>query len=275
MTNTNPLQQYFRQPKIFISLPSKGLYYASGSFQGDYNNVPIMSMTGMDEILMKTPDALFNGEAAFKVIESCCPFVKNARQIPSTDVDTFLTAIRIATYGNILNISQDCKQCGAENDYEFDLQNTVTYFQNLRFINEIKIDDTLTISIRPLSYEQINYFGLENFKLQKTVAQAYNITDEEEKIRITDQVFADLSELQLALYLASIEQVKINNQIVTDQEHIYEWLKNMDRDVFNLIKSKLEANKSQWEISELPVKCGQCEADNIIKPILDQTNFFV
>ena len=75
MSDSNPLQQYFRQPKIFISLPSKGLYYGAGSFQGDYNSVPIMAMTGMDEILMKTPDALFNGEATFKVIESCCPFI--------------------------------------------------------------------------------------------------------------------------------------------------------------------------------------------------------
>jgi hypothetical protein len=275
MSNLNPLQQYFRQPKIYISLPSKGLYYTAGSFQGDYNNVPIMSMTGMDEILMKTPDALFSGEAAFKVIESCCPFVKNAKQIPSTDVDTLLTAIRIATYGNILNLSKDCVQCGSENDYELDLQHTIAYFQKLRFINEIKIDDNLTINIRPLTYEQMNYFGLENFKLQKTATGAYNITDEEEKIRVTDQVFADLSELQLAIYLASIEQVKVNNQIVTDQQHIYDWLKNMDRDVFTVIKSKLEANKKEWEIPEQPVKCGACEAHNVVQPVLDQANFFV
>ena len=81
MSNSNPLQQFFRQPKIYISLPSKGVYYPPGVFQGDYSNVPIMSMTGMDEIIMKTPDALFNGEAAYKVIESCCPFIKNAKLI--------------------------------------------------------------------------------------------------------------------------------------------------------------------------------------------------
>lgn len=275
MSNSNPLQQYFRQPKIFISLPSKGLYYSPGSFQGDYNNVPILSMTGMDEILMRTPDALFNGEATYKVIESCCPFIKNAKYIPSVDVEMLLVSIRIATYGKILKMTQNCAQCNHENDYELDLDVVTGHFQRLSFVNEIKIDDNLIINIRPLTYEQMNYFSLENFKLQKTAAQAIGISEEEEKRRIVDQVFSDLSELQLTLYLASIEQVRVNNQTVTDQQHILEWLKNMDRNVFNTIKEKMEENKSQWEYPEQPVKCGNCQADNTIKPILDQANFFV
>jgi hypothetical protein len=50
----NPLQQYFRQPKIFINLPSQGVYNKPGSIQGEVSNMPVFGMTGMDEILMKT-----------------------------------------------------------------------------------------------------------------------------------------------------------------------------------------------------------------------------
>lgn len=274
MSNSNPLQQYFRQPKIYISLPSKGLYYPPGCFQGDYNQVPIMSMTGMDEIIMKTPDALFNGEAAIKVIESCCPYIKNAKNMPSIDVDTLLVAIRVATFGKILNVIKNCNHCNHENEYELDLENVVNHFTGLKFVNDIRIDDTLSINVRPLTYEQANYFSLENFKLQKTMAQTPNIKDEEEKIQIVNQVFTDVSELQLTLYLASIESVKTGSQTVTDQQFILEWLKNMERDTYNVIKEKLEENKRKWDYPEQSVKCGNCGGDNTVAPILDQTNFF-
>ena len=92
MNPNNPLQKYFRQPKVFISLPSKGLFYPEGALQGDHNNAPIFGMTGMDEIIFKTPDALFNGEATVKVVESCCPYIKDAKDMPSIDVDALLVA---------------------------------------------------------------------------------------------------------------------------------------------------------------------------------------
>ena len=49
---TNPLQKYFRQPKIFIKLPSAGVYCQPGNIQGDSNHMPVYGMTGMDEIIM-------------------------------------------------------------------------------------------------------------------------------------------------------------------------------------------------------------------------------
>ena len=67
----NPLQKFFRQPKIYISLPSKGIFNKLGSIQGDFSNLPVYGMTGMDEILMKTPDALLSGETTARIFESC------------------------------------------------------------------------------------------------------------------------------------------------------------------------------------------------------------
>ena len=59
----NPLQKYFRQPKIYINLPSQGMFNTVGSIENATGQLPIMSMTGMDELLLKTPDALMNGDA--------------------------------------------------------------------------------------------------------------------------------------------------------------------------------------------------------------------
>ena len=134
MNPANPLQKFFRQPKIYVTLPSKGLFYEPGAFIGDYNNVPVFAMTGMDEIVYKTPDALYSGEATAKVIESCCPFVKNAKVMPSIDIDALIIAIRIATFGDKLSVSQKCTACETENDYDIDLKGMLDYFNNLKFI---------------------------------------------------------------------------------------------------------------------------------------------
>ena len=69
----NPLQQYFRQPKIYVKLPSQGMYSKPGAIAGDINGLPVYGMTGMDEIIMKTPDSLLSGESIAQVIKSCCP----------------------------------------------------------------------------------------------------------------------------------------------------------------------------------------------------------
>ena len=75
----NPLIGMMRQPKIYIKLPSNGNYWSDGSLQlspnGEY---PVYSMTAKDELILKTPDALLNGQAVVDVIQSCLPNIINA-----------------------------------------------------------------------------------------------------------------------------------------------------------------------------------------------------
>lgn len=274
MNNQNPLQKFFRQPKIYISLPSKGLYYPPGALIGDYNNVPIFAMTGMDEIIFKTPDALFSGEATSQVIESCCPFIKDAKQIPSMDLDALLIAIRIATFGNTLTVSHTCNNCKTENSYEIDLSKFIDYFNSLKFVNTIKISDDLSLKIKPLSYEETNYFSTENFRLQRLLYQTEEMK-EEEKQKQFDLIYKDLSTLQVNLFLKSIDAVQLSNSVVTQKEYIEEWLKNSDRSAYDAIKSKLEENKNQWNIPPQPVHCSSCGANDNLTVTLDQSNFFV
>lgn len=274
MNNQNPLQKFFRQPKIFVALPSKGLYYPPGALIGDYNNAPIFAMTGMDEIIFKTPDALFTGDASAQVIESCCPFIKNAKQMPSIDIDTLLIAIRIATFGNTLSVNHTCNNCKTENTYDVDLSKLIDYFNSLKFVNTIQISDELVLKIKPLCYEEVNHFAIENFKLQRLLYQTKDM-NEDEKQKQFDSIYKELSNLQLTLFVNSIESVQMPNAIVTQKEYIEEWLKNTERDVYDKIKNKLEENKSQWNIPAQPVRCVSCNTDDRIIVTLDQSNFFV
>jgi hypothetical protein len=274
MNPANPLQKFFRQPKIYVTLPSKGLFYEPGAFIGDYNNVPVFAMTGMDEIVYKTPDALYSGEATAKVIESCCPFVKNAKVMPSIDIDALIIAIRIATFGDKLSVSQKCTACETENDYDIDLKGMLDYFNNLKFINTVVINDSLTIKIRPLQYDEMSYFSIENFKLQKTLYQTVEMADAEKQKQL-DQIYKDLSELQLQLFLTAVEQVQTPDGNVDNKEFIEDWLRNTDRDSYNSIKLKLEQNKETWSMPKQQIKCAACGHEDHVNVTLDQSNFFV
>ena len=68
----NPLSKYFRQPKLYIQIPSRGKYYQQGSIEYPENGeLEVYSMTAKDELVFKTPDALLNGQATVDVIQSC------------------------------------------------------------------------------------------------------------------------------------------------------------------------------------------------------------
>lgn len=269
----NPLQKYFRQPKIYISLPSKGLYYPPNVLQGDYNNVPIFAMTGMDEIIMKTPDALFNGEATVKVIESCCPYIKDASLMPSIDVDSILIAIKIATFGDDLTIERTCSSCGASNTYDFGLSKFLDLLKNSMFNDEVKISDEIVVKLRPVNYKALTTLAIENFKLQKHLYQVIDLPEDESKPHI-EEIYKNLANLELSLFLDSIESVNAGGVVVTDKKDIEEWLKNSDREVSNTIKKELEKNKEKWEIPAQKVLCTECNAENDVNIILDQSNFF-
>ena len=273
MSQLNPLTKYFRQPKLFIQLPSKGLNYPAGVLQGDYNNVPIFGMTGMDELLFKTPDALYNGEASIKVIESCCPFITNAKVMPNIDVDTVLIAIRMATFGENMTISHTCKNCGEENNFDIPLRNIIDYFSSIAFETKISVNPDINVKLRPLTYEESTMFSVENFKLQRTLYQVRGLTEAEQNEHLSE-IYSRLAAIQVELFMLSIESVQLPDVEVTDKEHIKEWLKNSDNSVYKIIKDQLEKNKTIWDIPKQNIQCAACQTDDTVSISLDQSNFF-
>jgi transcription elongation factor Elf1 len=271
--SSNPLQKYFRQPKVFVSLPSKGMFYPEGDFQGDANNVPVFAMTGMDEIIMKTPDALFSGEATVKLIESCCPFIKNARHLPSLDLDVLLVAIRIATFGNSMNVTANCGNCGEENDFEIPLNSILEHYNSVTFNTRLNFNSEITINFKPLTYEEMTNFNIENFKLQKMLGQLVDVSVEERQQHL-DSIYARLADIQAEIFTASVESVQTPETIVTDKEFILDFLKNIPREAYIAIKDALDKNKEEWNMPKQPIKCESCGHEDKLTVTLDQSNFF-
>jgi len=272
----NPLQQYFRQPKIYVSLPSQGIFNTPGTINGDPSQLAVCAMTGMDEVIIKTPDALFTGEASIKVIESCCPSIKNAWELSSLDTDLMFVAIRIATYGNNMTVSNVCVKCDTPTEYELNLNNIVEHFAKCKFENTVHLKD-LVVKIKPLTYKQQTDYNLQVYELQKQVRQATDIADQVEQQNTINKLWEELAKIQLNLNITSIDSVQTPEQTVTERVFIEEWLSNCEKEVTGKIAEVVGINKTNWTIPTYPVACGnpECKHETNLAIELDSSNFFV
>lgn len=269
----NPLQQYFRQPKIWIGLPSGGAYSDPDTFQGDVTNMPVFGMTGMDEIILKTPDALITGESTVKIIQSCCPAIKNAWHISTIDTNLLYAAIKIATYGNTISVNHTCPECSTTHDYDVDLNFIVEFYNNCKYDGTLKLGD-LVVKTKPLTYKQATDIAIKGFKLRQQLNQIQFLETEDEKSAAIANLFGELSAVQNEMYLHSVEQVEIANTVVTEQEFIIDWLKNCEKAEYDSVKEHVEKNRTAWDLPSFPVQCTDCTAESKIFVELDQSNFF-
>ena len=269
----NPLSQYFRQPKIYVSLPSQGVYNKPGALDGDLTNMPIYGMTGMDEIIAKTPDALLSGTSTAAVIESCCPTVKDAWDLSVLDTDLIFASIKIATFGEMMNVSHTCRECSTENEYDLDLSKIVEHYSSCKYDNKAVIND-LVITTRPLTYRQLTDFNMRNFGLQQKLSQAEQMAPAEQK-PFVDQLWKELAETQRELFTSSVESVETAEATVVERGFIAEWISNCDKTTIDAIKQNFDKNRKVWEPPTFPVMCSACDTPVKLSIELDQSNFFV
>lgn len=269
----NPLQNYFRQPKIFLSLPSLGKYNKPETFSGDIEKLPIYGMTGMDQIIVKTPDALLNGESTVRLIQSCCPTILNAWEITNLDIDTLLVAIRIATYGNKMNVTSICNECNSENSYDIDISSFLNFYSSCKFESSVIVDN-LIIKLKPLTYKESTIYGLENFSLQKQLAQVENLHDDNEKQKVLSSIFSEFALLQNKILVSSIDEIQTPETIVTEYGFIKEWVDNCEQHVIKQIRNVLDTNGKNWKLPSQEASCSTCGSSTSIDIDLDQSSFF-
>lgn len=279
---SNPLKKYFRQPKIYIKLPSSGNFYKPGSLTiSETGEYPVFPMTAKDELMMKTPDALLNGQATVDVIQSCVPNIKNAWNIPSIDLDAILIAIRIATYGEKLDVTTLIPGINDSRTFEIDLRVVLDQLINSVYEPEIRIDDNFSIMIRPLSYLEFTSSAIKTLEEQKIIRLVNDDSIEEsEKLRLFSESFAKLTSHTVSTVSISLEKVITPDGIVDNPLFIKEFIDNADKSFFELIIKHLDEQKKKFTIK--PFKAitteedrNQGAPDEIEVPIvLDGSSFF-
>jgi hypothetical protein len=278
----NPLKKYFRQPKIYIKLPSSGNFYPPGSLEktetGDF---PIYAMTAKDELIMKTPDALLNGQATVDVIQSCVPNIKNAWMVPSIDLDAILVAIRMATYGDMLDLTIKIPEINDTRTYELDLRGVLDRLLSAAYDTEIQINDQLSAVVRPLNYKEFTQSATKTLEEQRIFSIVNDDTIEEQrKLEIFAASFKKLTEINVGMVSKSVVKIITPDGDTTDQEFIKEFIDNADSEFYKTVIDHLEKQKDKFAIP--PSKVATTEADQAagapamieVPVVLDVASFF-
>lgn len=271
----NPLKQYFRQPAIYMRLPTGGKYWAEGTIDIPQNGeIPVYPMTAIDEITYRTPDALFNGQAVASVIQSCIPNVKNAWAAPTPDINSMLVAIRLASYGHELEISSTCPSCDTAEDYAIDLRQILDQLKLPDFESTLQYGD-LEIAFTPVSYEHQNSSNQSQFEEQQMI-QSVTGSDlpEEEKLKRLNDAMRRITEFTIEALKWSIAGIRTPGAIVSEQEYIKEFLLNCDRKLFNIIRDHVIDLRKVSDLKPLDIKCGNCSHEYQQTVTLDMTSFF-
>ena len=275
LKKVNPLANYYRQPKLYIKLPSKGQYYPVGALDvaenGDY---AVYAMTAKDELMLKTPDALLSGESTVQVIKSCIPAILDPWQMPTIDVDAALIAIRIATYGESMDVTASCPYCKEESKYSIPLTNMLNKAQAFEW--EPVVDaDPLVINIKPYNYQMLTKTSIKALEQQRILGIVTNDQmSEEEKLKKFNESFVKLTELTVDTLANVVSSIESPEGVVTDRKEILEFMNNAPKEIFDRVQKAVGDLKEKVEMTPQTSKCESCEKEFTMPVTLDQSNFF-
>jgi T4 bacteriophage base plate protein len=273
---SNPLAKYFRQPAIYINLPSRGKFWPESALElpatGD---IPVYPLTARDEITLRTPDALMNGAGVVEVIQSCCPNIKNGWDMPSVDVDAVLVAIRIASYGHQMDVDTNCPHCKEENTHGFDLRISLEKIRCPDYSKKLEFDG-LKIKLKPVPYFGSNKQNIIDFEQQRLMkALEGPDVDPELRAREINDSMSKLVDIALDTVVSSTEYIETEDgTIVTDTGYITDFYKNAKGSVIKTVQKRLGELNVEGGIPAQTAPCTHCEKEYPIALTFDYASFF-
>lgn len=258
----NPLVSKLRRiPGETFRLPSKGAFYVNEELHPNVVNGELLvyPMTGYDELLFKSYDAVFQGTAIENVIRRCVPGVLKPMELTTNDIDFLLTCIRKVTYGDTISVRYKCnsEKClknpdAQEHSYDVYLS---TFIQKSKEISESQIKELtfvlgniFSITLRPIKTRDM-------LEIRRNLL--INETD-------TTKSLTNAHANNIKFVQSTIQNV----DGITDPEIIVEWLKELPANLFAEMIDNFE-RLNGWGVQfTYSLKCKDCgENINISTPM--------
>lgn len=273
--NVNPLKQYFRQVKLYIKLPSYNTGFSNYATTKS-GEVGIMPMTGQDEIALKNPDALLNGEALISVIKSCAPSIVDPTKLLSNDIDALITAIRYATYQDNLETLVNCPECKKANTFKIDISQALDNMTYLEPEYVVNLDSGLSVFVKPHGFNEVLkglHAQFEQSKLMRAIEN--NEASGTQRTDIFKKTFVELTRLTVELTCSSIVKIvsEANDINVTEQKFIRDWLMNIDKVTADKIQEKIREINLIGIMKKFNAVCDGCGREWQIDIDFNPTNF--
>jgi hypothetical protein len=257
-----------------LKLPSGGKnYLPSVLSMPPTGELPVYPMTAIDDITVKTPDALLNGSAVVEVIKSCVPAILDPWNLSSIDLDAVLIAIKTATGGNDLEVNSTCPKCNEEGKYGVNLVGLLSALKAGDYDKELTIND-LVFKFKPLTFKEMNQASIAQFDLQRMFMAINNIDDETEKASKTRDALKNITDVTMEIMSKTIEYIKTPSAFVAQNEFILDFIRNCDKNVYVQIRDYSGNLKQQSEVRPLKVVCVSCGYEYEQAFSLNTSDFF-
>ena len=257
--NSNPLLQKVRIPGVHFRVPSGGLYYAEGVLDSTVSNgeVVVFPMSTIDELTIRNVDGLINGTAVYEVFGRCIPQIKRPDQLLARDVDYLLIALKKMSYGNAVEFEyqHDC-ETAKTHSYAFNLGEMIRTAQpvdptSLLNVSSVTLPNDQRVELKPIIYSDF-------------VEMLQNLKGIEDK---TENDMKDTLIKATAYVVQSVDGI-------SNRDHIFEWLKTIPREWFNIISSAVDKCSSWGVKTTQTFTCEDCGKQFDIDMPINPVTFF-
>lgn len=245
------LSKYQRHPKHYVTLPSNGFYYEDGSLELTTNGeLPVRAMSAKDELLLKNPEALLNGDSVARVIKSCSPEIKmDIMNVVAPDIEVILLAILSASYDDKLDFEAVCPECETSNEFQVVISNLINNVNYLDppFVVSCNIDlgedeeTEIKFYLSPYTYKQETQYSLmqiENSKMFNFLSN--EDLDEDEKLAKYADSFKKMIELNFSVVADSIVKIETPEGVCEDRTEINEFISEQTKEVTDKLTEKID-----------------------------------
>lgn len=279
MQPANPLTQYFRVPKLYVKLPSECRYYESNDVELSMTGeVAIYPLTALDQLLLRTPDALLNGESLTKVVKSCVPGIKDPKNLVEPDINAILLGIKVATTGTNMELDLSCPKCSHENHYEIDLTPILETATPTPNDDTVEYNDSLIVHLRPYNFVQRNLTLLNEMTYNNAIRllQANSESEDPKRIEEASLTIDSMSRRTFSIIAQSIRCITIKSQgeQVTDRGFIEEFLAGITKEQSDVIINKIKQLNQSGIDPTHKFQCISCSHTWDQNIDFDPTSFF-
>jgi len=258
IVDVNPLLSRVRMPGSTFQLPSRGIFYNNGELRDDIEmgEVHVHPMSAFDEILMKSPDHLYSGEAVEKVFKRCIPGVLQPLNLLAKDIDFLLVCLRQVTFGDELEIKYT---------HTCDNPKSHSYI--------VKLSDFLmsTKKLEPTSIGESYSLTLPNGQTVKLHPSKF--TDILEMYQGTESDMDVSAELEMTTLVISSVISSVDD--ITNSEHIREWIKEIPAGWIHDLSEKIEKASDFGTDFTFHTTCKDCGEKIEIQTPVNPISFFM
>lgn len=257
------LQKFYRTPKLFVPLPSGTDYYDESIIEyTSEGEVGILPMTVHDEMALKNPDALLNGEAISNVLLNCVPKLKSPRQLLSIDTEALITAIRIASFGETTDVTFNCPACSKDTTVALNLKAAFQHMKYLPATNVVHLPSGLSVFLKPSDFEGDTISFKISMESKRLIAEIAKEEDNSpDRTELVKRLYDNISKYTVTLLVRSITRIVCEKEgvDVSDKQEIAGFLDNTSSADIKLISDKVKEINSLGLTKKYSIKCKECE----------------